>query len=232
MEPEVAVDTGDGVEEGHLRLGIAVQLHRDAMGSPVEQLAGGDGGAAPGAGLGQREEIGDEQGHPLGAVGFDPGAIALDGNRPGLPPGDDRERHDDREQRRRHCRRHAMASDEAPRPVGARIGLRQHRTSIEETLDVVAEPARRTVAAPGLRLQGLEHDAIDVAGEVSGQPGRRGASRRGDRRRGPRASRPRQGNDSGVVCRDDSGVVRRHHSGVVAAATPESSGGALWGDRA
>ena len=106
----------------------------------IEQLARGDGVAAPGGRLGELEEVGDEERDTFRALGFDARAIALDRDRPRLKGREDGKRHDEDAQRRRHAHADPVPPDEpahpiraacpaGPRPGGHRAGGRRSSAS-------------------------------------------------------------------------------------------------------
>src|SRR6185503_477731 len=79
IETEVDVDPPDGVEERGLHVGLPLQLTADALRAGVEDLAGGDGAAVRGVGIGDLEEIDQELGDLLGLEALAVGAPLLQG---------------------------------------------------------------------------------------------------------------------------------------------------------
>ena len=119
--------------------GWPCELRGDALGPPVEDLAGGDGLAERLAGIGDLEQADQEADHLLHLVPGLPGAVALV---PGREHAGGRTRDADEEGQRHHRGRdhpRLVALHELPHPVGRARRAGQHR--------LVAQVALRSAAS-------------------------------------------------------------------------------------
>ncbi len=170
IEAQALVGARQNVEPlGAQRIGS--RLGAQTGDAAFDELARRDRGTAPL--VGDLEDLEQEAEGALAALGCEAGGVALASGLPGLPrrrrpPGRDG-RHDPEG----GADGQPVPSNKLPGAIADGVRPRQHRLVGEEAFDVVGQPVGRAVPAPGVLLQCLAHDGLEIGGNPA-EPGRRG----------------------------------------------------------
>ena len=161
-EPELPVDTADGVHEPALDGGLAGQTALDPRRTPIQQLARRDRAAPRLARVGHLEDADEERRHFPGGIAFLLREVALAGHARRLHRHEHREGDQHQHEQAGDGDFPAVARDEPPRPVGPCGRARMNRPPVEEARHVVDQRFHGSVAPLPILVQRRADDDVEI----------------------------------------------------------------------
>ena len=167
--PHAMVDLGDGLQQEPPGLGLLGEVGVQLLEAALENLLGGELAPAGDLGVGEREEIGQEPGHPPGGLLRFDCPVSLSRHASGLHRLGDGEHQEQESDHRSRENSAPVAAHELAAPVSPRVLARPDGLAVQVASDVVDQELDRAVASLHLLAHRHQADVVEVAGQLAGQ---------------------------------------------------------------